>query len=167
MALSFIEPTAPGDRAAFEALNWDYLAFLRVQPEPMRSAIDHFYSDENYRAALAKPYTRPDGLTRLAQLDSDPIGCGTIQTFAPGDAEIKRVFVSPPAQGSGAGYALMHQLIEDCREMGFRRILMDTGRPLLKAQELYDRMGFRRRGPYGEVPEVAREVLVFFEMELA
>jgi ribosomal protein S18 acetylase RimI-like enzyme len=43
---------------------------------------------------------------------------------------------------------------------------MDTGRALTAAQALYDRLGFRRRGPYQEMPEEIARLLVFYEMPL-
>ncbi|MEY8839417.1 GNAT family N-acetyltransferase, partial [Cribrihabitans sp. XS_ASV171] len=94
------------------------------------------------------------------------VGCGMFHTLEPGVAEIKRVWLNANARGIGAGYALMSALVEDCRAAGFRQIRMDTGRPLVAAQRLYDSMGFERRGPYYEVPEIAQDFLVFFEMEL-
>ena len=103
---------------------------------------------------------------RLVLKGGAPVGCGTVQTLAPGDAEIKRVWIAPEAQGAGAGRRLMERLIGDCRELGFRRILMDTGRALTAAQALYDRLGFRRRGPYQEMPEEIARLLVFYEMPL-
>lgn len=159
------EPQKAAELAAFDQLNWDYLAELRAAPE-FRPLIDAFYPDEVYRAALAKPYLPPTGMKRLVLLDGMPVGCGTIHTHAPGDAEIKRVYVAPKARGSGAGRALMEQLITDCRSMGFRRILLDTGAHLTTAQALYDRLGFARRDAYYDAPAIAEGKLVFYEMGL-
>jgi len=164
--LSFCEPRSPGELESFDRLNWDYLAYLRAEPG-MRTIVESYYPDAQFRAALATPQEWPSGLKRLALLGGQPVGCGTIQSLRPGDCEIKRVYLAPTARGGGAGFALMTQLIEDCREMGFRRILMDTGRALTAAQALYDRMGFIRRGPYQSVPDVARDMLVFYEMPLS
>jgi hypothetical protein len=60
----------------------------------------------------------------------------------------------------------MEQLIADCRTLGFRRILMDTGQFLTTATALYDSMGFTRRGPYGDLPEDAAALRHFFEIPL-
>ncbi|MEM6610330.1 MAG: GNAT family N-acetyltransferase [Pseudomonadota bacterium] len=164
MGINFVEPSGSAEIAAFDALCWDYLAFLRSQTGPFRAALDIVYSDAIYAAALAKRPAPPHGLQRLALCDDQALGCGTIQTFQPGDAEIKRVFVAPGARGTGMGRALMAQLITDCRALGFSRILMDTGAPLIAAQRLYDQLGFMRRDPYAPGP--ARDAFVYFEMEL-
>lgn len=167
--LEIVEPESAAEMAAFRQLNWDYRAFLLTLPHPDVDVVTVSYPADKYRAVLESVETKnrpPRGRMRLLRLDGTPVGCGTIQTIAPGDAEIKRVFVTPEARGTGAGRALMEQLIADCRDLGFRRILMDTGRKLTAAQRLYDDLGFHRRGPYQPIPDAAEGILVFFEMEL-
>lgn len=155
--------------AAFRRLAWDYRDVLLDLPDPDRQVVLAFYPRDKYRAVLDRAEAEnrpPHGQMRLLKVDGVPLGCGAIQTIAPGDAEIKRVYVAPEARGTGAGRALMLQLIDDCRDMGFRRILMDTGRLLTAAQGLYDDLGFVRRDAYQPIPEIAEGILVFFEMKL-
>lgn len=155
--------------AAFRALSWDYRAFLaRLRPSD-DAAVLAAYPEEQFRLVLdaVEQANRPPlGMMRLVLQDGGPVGCGTVQTLAPGDAEIKRVWIAPEARGLGAGRALMDRLVLDCRTLGFRRILMDTGNALLSAAALYDRMGFRRRGPYQPMPAEAEGVMLYFEMPL-
>jgi ribosomal protein S18 acetylase RimI-like enzyme len=167
--LTFIEPRTEAEMAAFRALNWDYRDFLLSLPPPDGDVVRIAYPEAKYTAILDAAETAnrpPRGMMRLVLKDGVPVGCGTIQTLAPGDAEIKRVWIAPGAQGLGAGRALMERLIADCRAMGFARILMDTGRPLVQATKLYDSMGFTRRGPYQEMPPEAEGIMIYFEMRL-
>lgn len=108
----------------------------------------------------------PNGGTRLALKDGKPVGCGMFHTIEPGVAEIKRVFVTEFARGTGAGFAIMQSLIDACRAQGYDYIRMDTGKPLEAATRLYLSMGFELRDSYSEVPEVADGHLLFFEMKL-
>ena len=85
----------------------------------------------------------------------------------PGVAEIKRVFVNDKARGTGAGCAIMLALIEQCRDDGYGYIRMDTGKPLEAATRLYLSLGFKLRDAYSDIPEVAKDHLLFFEMALA
>ena len=168
-ALELKTPRTAADMTAFRRLCWAYRDFLLSLPPEDSAIVRAVYTDDRYRAALdaAEAENRPPrGQMRLVLLDGRPVGCGTVQTIGPGDAEIKRVFVSPDAQGAGAGRALMRQLIEDCRTLGFDRILMDTGRVLTSAIALYDDLGFRRRGPYQPMPPEAQGRMLFFEMPL-
>lgn len=167
--LDIVEPRTAADMAAFRQLNWDYRDFLLSLPSPDVDMVLAAYPQARYRAVLDAAETDnrpPNGAMRLLRFDGVPVGCGTIQTVAPGDAEIKRVFVLPAARGTGAGRALMQRLIADCRDLGYRRILMDTGRLLTAAQRLYDDLGFRRRGPYQPMPAAADGIMVYYEMVL-
>lgn len=167
--LSFIEPRTASEMEAFRRLNWEYRDFLLSLPSPHNAAVLAAYPEDKYALILdeAEAENRaPKGMMRLLVRDGEPLGCGTIQTIGDGDAEIKRVYIVPSAQGQGAGRQMMEQLVDDCRTLGFRRILMDTGVVLSKAAALYDSMGFIRRGPYSDLPEDAIKLRLFFEMPL-
>jgi GNAT superfamily N-acetyltransferase len=167
--LRIIEPRSAEEMEAFRRLNWDYRDYLLGLPAPHSDAVLAAYPEDRYIAILDAAETEnrpPRGMMRLLMVEDQPLGCGTIQTIGDGDAEIKRVYIAPSAQGRGAGRRMMEQLIADCRTLGFRRILMDTGQFLTTATALYDSMGFTRRGPYGDLPEDAAALRHFFEMPL-
>jgi len=168
-AVSFDIPEGDADMATVRALNWAYREVLLALPEEDRVIVNAVYTPEKYTAMLeaAETANRPPlGQMRLVRLNGTPVGCGTVQTLPGGEAEIKRVYIVPEAQGRGLGRRLMEVLIEDCRALGFARILMDTGIVLTGAQALYDSMGFRRRGPYQDLPPEAEGRIVFYEMDL-
>ena len=150
-------------------LCWEYRAFLLGLGPIDAEMVRTFYPKDKYAglmACLEREHSPPAGGIKLALKDGEPIGCGMYHTLMPETAEIKRVFVREKARGLGAGRELMLALIAQCRADGFSRILMDTGVPLEAAQRLYLSLGFRLRGPYQEVPELARDRLIFFEMDL-
>ena len=154
---------------AFRHLNWAYRDLLLALPPAYSSIVRKVYTEEKYAAVLAAgeiDNRPPRGVMRLALLNGLPVGVGTVQTLAPGGAEIKRVYIAPEAQGAGLGRAMMERLIADCRDLGFTRILMDTGKVMTTAQRLYEGLGFRRRGPYQEMPPEAEGRMVFYEMPL-
>ncbi|MBF9058809.1 GNAT family N-acetyltransferase [Rhodobacterales bacterium HKCCSP123] len=168
-SLSLIEPRSEPEMAAFNRLNWDYRDLLLSLPPEYSAIVRKVYTEEKYAAVLAAgeiDNRPPRGIMRLAMLDGAPVGVGTVQTLRTGDAEIKRVYVTPQAQGAGVGRAMMDRLIADCRALGFARILMDTGKVMTAARHLYDGLGFRRRGPYQEMPPEADGRMVFYEMPL-
>ena len=154
---------------AVRRLCWEYRDFLLSLGGTDAEAVLHFYPVEKYARlmeGLEAEHMAPAGGIKLALQSNTTIGCGMFHTFAPGTAEIKRVYVRQDARGTGAGRAIMESLVAACRAAGFRRILMDTGRALTAAQGLYLSMGFRARGPYQDLPEELLPLLRFFEMEL-
>lgn len=167
--LNIIEPETPDQLNAVRRLCWDYRDFLLTLDEQSVQIVQTFYPREKYARlmdAIEVDHAPPSGGIKLAVVGDEPIGCGMFHTIAPGVAEIKRVFVTDAARGTGAGRAIMLSLIETCRDLGFDHIRMDTGKPLEAATRLYLSLGFQLRDAYSEIPEIARDHLLFFEMSL-
>jgi putative acetyltransferase len=76
-------------------------------------------------------------------------GCGAIM-LTPEYAEVKRMFVHPAARGTGAAKRLLAKLEEAAREAGCPAMVLETGPDQPEALGLYERLGFARRGPYGD-----------------
>lgn len=164
-----ITPKRPEEIEALRTLCWDYRDFLLSLGPRDKEIVETFYPEPRYRQVLDRveyDHVPPDGAMRLAMLGDLPVGCGMVQRLDDQSAEIKRVYVNERARGTGLGRGIMEHLIGDCRALGFRRILLDTGRPLTAAQALYDDLGFVRRGPYQPIPEGVGDRLVFFELTL-
>ena len=84
--------------------------------------------------------------------DGEPVGCGAVQTIAPGIGEIKRVWTSPEARRLGVARQLLRALEEGARERGFSTVRLDTNRALAEARAFYLREGFREIPPYNDEP---------------
>ncbi|WP_022889971.1 GNAT family N-acetyltransferase [Agromyces italicus] len=61
-----------------------------------------------------------------------------------GEAEIRLLSVDPAEQGSGVGAALMRASLEAALEWGATALVLDTGTRNVRAQALYERLGFER-----------------------
>jgi GNAT superfamily N-acetyltransferase len=103
-------------------------------------------------AALPGKYQPPQGALRVALVDGRAVGVGGLRPLEEGIAELKRVFVSPQAQGRGAGTRLVEALLDDARRLGYRRVRLDTLDRLRAANALYERLGFVDIPPYCENP---------------
>ena len=96
----------------------------------------------------------PDGVlaARLVELDGVAVGCGVIVAGpAPGSAEMRRVYVRPEARGRGAARALVASLEAAARQLGLRRMLLETGDRQVEAEALYRACGYApvpAFGPY-------------------
>lgn len=167
--LKIIEPETPDQLDAVRRLCWDYHAYLRALSPFDAKLVDQIYPKAKYQSLLdrlTEDHAPPSGAICLAVADGEPVGCGMYHQFSEDTAEIKRVFVSDSARGTGAGRAIMTALISQARDAQYKRILMDTSNPLKAAQSLYLSLGFKLRGPYQELPKIADGHLLFFEMPL-
>lgn len=80
------------------------------------------------------------------------VGCGAI-VLTPGYAEIKRVYVRPQARGQGLARRLMEALEQAAVQRGRRTLMLETGPTQAEALLLYERLGYRRCGPFGDYPD--------------
>lgn len=162
-------PATPADWDALRTLAWAYRQDLIDHDPLLAHLIPLFYPEDRYTQTLAKAeadHSPPEGDARLLFQNDHPTGCGMLHRFSTDTAEIKRVYLAPEARGTGQGRAIMQALIEAARNLHYTRLLMDTAAPLKDAQNLYDSMGFARRGPYQPLPKEADGHLIFYEMVL-
>ena len=88
--------------------------------------------------------------------DGKPIGGGAIRPYDENAIELKRVFIRPQAQGKGVGTALVSKLIEWPRELGYHRMILETGDLLEESVHIYTKLGFQKipnYGAYVDMPE--------------
>ena len=76
------------------------------------------------------------------------MGCIGLRRVDGTSGEVKRLYVRPAARGQGLGGALAQQVIEAAREIGYRRLVLDTLAPMTEARTLYRSRGFREIPAY-------------------
>ncbi len=92
--------------------------------------------------------------TFLVARGADGMALGCVAMVRCGDyAEVKRLYVRPEGRGQGVARALMSALEREARAQGCGAVLLETGDKLAAAVALYDRLGYRVRGPFGAYPE--------------
>lgn len=92
----------------------------------------------------------------VAYLDHCPVGCASYRKISSDVAEIKRVYVHAACRCRGIAKHLIAELETYARQQGYRKLLLETGRPLVAATQLYQRLGYvqvDRYGPYVDMPE--------------
>jgi GNAT superfamily N-acetyltransferase len=90
----------------------------------------------------ASKFTPPGGRCYLVGDGDGYVGVGCLMRLAPGIAEIQRMYVRPRARGAGAGRRLVAQLIDDARELGYRKVRLESLKALAPAHGLYRSVGF-------------------------
>ncbi|MDD9920980.1 MAG: GNAT family N-acetyltransferase [Boseongicola sp.] len=126
---------------------------------------------ENTMSDLSKVLP-PKGWTFAAENDDgEAIGMVFLRKSTDAAMEIKRLFVTPSARGTGAGHALLESSIEQSKKAGSNYLRLDTSANLETAIALYERRGFRHRPPYEESDHFNDPVLaphlVFMELDLS
>ncbi len=129
-------------------------------------------------AEIAKVYGRPDSepagsgpvadhmVAFVVAYDGEvAVGCGGLRAIEADTGEIKRMYVSPGARGTGAASAVLGALETVARSRGMMRMRLETGDLLVAAQAFYARSGYVSIPCYG--PYVGSALSRCFERTLA
>ncbi|MEK6476828.1 GNAT family N-acetyltransferase [Catalinimonas sp. 4WD22] len=102
-----------------------------------------FQKFEDELAHLQSMYARPKGVLLLAkQDDGQTLGCVAVRPLEPNVAELKRMYVTEQARGSGTGRKLLQRALDLSKELGYDFIRLDTLSNMLPAIHLYREAGF-------------------------
>lgn len=128
----------------------------------------HYAAEQQHGLSVDRVF-RPEILFFIARLDGEPVGCGGI-ALNDGFAELKRMYVRPPARGRGVAQALLARFEQEAIARGVPRLVLETGDVQHAAIRVYERAGFTRCpafGAYAAMPPLAVERSVFFEKPLS
>ena len=107
-----------------------------------------FQDFDDELATLPGRYAPPGGRLLVGSIDGQVVGCVGVRRFDDQTCEMKRLFVSADARGSGLGRVLAETSIAAARGLGYRRMRLDTVPGMETAQALYARLGFVEIEPY-------------------
>jgi putative acetyltransferase len=123
------------------------------------------YPAENVYALDLASLLHPNVLFAVARdAAGASVGCGAI-VLNPGYGEIKRMYVRPGARGQGLARRLIESLEQQAMEQGCRSFMLETGPAQPEALLLYERLGYRVCGPFGDYP--ADPLSVFMQKNAA
>jgi putative acetyltransferase len=112
-----------------------------------------FQNFDQELAELPGAYTPPDGRLLFAVHDNKIAGCIALRKIGGEACEMKRLYVRPEFRGQQIGRALVERLIREAREIGYRRMRLDTlPAKMDEAIALYRSLGFREIEPYYHNP---------------
>jgi putative acetyltransferase len=86
----------------------------------------------------------------LARTDGRAIGCGALRRLDSTTGEVKRMYVEPDMRGRGVARQILDHLESAAKELGLRRLVLETGIHQAEAITLYTRAGFRSIPCWGE-----------------
>lgn len=123
-----------------------------------------FQSFEEELAGLPGGYAPPGGRLWLATSSDVPAGCIALHKLDEEVCEMKRLYVRPQFRGKGLGGILAGRVVADAKEIGYKRLRLDTVEPMMRsAVAMYRKLGFRQIAPYRENPI---EGALYMELEL-
>jgi len=164
--LQIVTATSETEIEAVQQLCRDFVSWLLEEfPEKHDAITTYFEPVKWHKTLIDLPdiHARPKGAMLLATFNGNAVGCIMYHQMEPGIAEIKRLFVSKDARGTGAGKALVAAVLERITADGYNLARLDTTHFLTAAVALYKRAGFKECGPFIDFPKDIQNVAVFME----
>ncbi|PPK87149.1 acetyltransferase (GNAT) family protein [Neolewinella xylanilytica] len=88
----------------------------------------------------------------VAEAEGEAVACGALKPYDPTTLEVKRMYTAEAYRGRGIAVRLLQELEAWARELGYRRLVLETGKRQVAAIRLYEKYGFSRMaenyGPY-------------------
>jgi putative acetyltransferase len=100
----------------------------------------------------------------LAEFEGQMAGCVALHPLQAEICEMKRLYLRPSFRGKGLGRVLVERIIAEARQVGYKRMRLDTVEPVMKdAVAMYRKLGFREIAPYCKNPVLGA---IYMEVEL-
>ena len=139
--MKLVQAQSPANIAAVRMLFAEYAAGLGLSL--------CFQNFDQELAELPGRYAPPSGRLLLAFVNDELAGCVGLRQIDEGVCEMKRLFVRQNFRGLNLGRKLAEQIIASARELGYRRMRLDTLPDKMDtAVGLYRRLGFKEIEPY-------------------
>lgn len=167
--VTIVQVSRPGQISQVKTLMRSFVEWLYTRYQDCPWFIDGYFNRQNFEAELASlpgAYASPAGRLLLATCQGKAAGCVALRSLDKATCELKRMYVRPEFHGRGIGKKLAAMLVGQARKIGYRRILLDTGRKQIEAYRLYRSLGFCCIEPCYEVPLKQREMLLFMALDL-
>lgn len=130
-------PFQAGDETAFRELNeaWirQFFAIEAKDLEVLGDPVEHIL--------------RPGGEIVMAILDERPVGCCALLAMPEGSFELGKMAVAEEHRGRGVGKELLAAVVDRARQIGAKRLYLETSTKLPNAIHLYERQGFSHLPP--------------------
>lgn len=129
-----------------DGTNKDFIENCRLLDEDLDIRVGKIIDRSQYTA-----YNTLDEIREaiVVYADGNAVGGGAIRYYEKDSVELKRIFVRPYAQGKGAGTKLVRLLIDWAKELGYKKVLLETGEMLDEAVHIYKKLGFSVIENYG------------------
>jgi GNAT superfamily N-acetyltransferase len=132
--------------------------FSDAEVEPLLAGLTDEY-DRRYgeniemTRATTHEFDPPDGLFIVLMDGSTTAAGGGIRRHDAETCEVKRMWTSSEYRRQGLATRVLRALEDGARELGYTRVILETGPRQPEAEALYLGLGYQRIDYYGHYPE--------------
>lgn len=86
------------------------------------------------------------------------VGCGAIKEYDESTMEVKRMYVPVAFRGKGIAVAVLNELENWARELGYKKCILETGDKMQEAIGLYKKSGYEIIPNYGQYANIESSI---------
>lgn len=116
------------------------------------------YAPEHMHTVEFESFHRDGGVFAVAYDAETPIACGALRPLTETEVEVKRMYVVDSHRGRGVSRQVLTFLETKARQLGFRKLMLETGDQQEAAIGLYSKAGYQRVEAFGEYLNGPRSV---------
>ena len=136
VATSNLRPARNEDRDAVRSLVSGVLQEYGLRSEPCSTDADLSDLEFHY-------HQRGGRFDVLENASGEVIGCVGLYPIDTHCIELRKMYLRKDARGKGLGKKLLDHAVASAREMGFKRVTLETSAVLKEAIKLYTKYGFQ------------------------
>ena len=98
---------------------------------------------------LAAAYAAPGSAYFVVEIEGRLVGGGGLGPLAGGDpqvCELRKMYLVPEARGLGIGRTMLNRCLDVARQLGYKRMYLETRQTMGEARRLYERNEFAAVG---------------------
>lgn len=136
-----------------ERVEWAHPDGVRLRAA-QRAELDARYGSDDHEPGVVPSAEDVPVFLVYRSPEGEAVACGGLRPLpdawlGPGVAEIKRMYASVEARGTGAATSVLRALEHEARRLGIRRLVLETGTAQPDAVRFYEREGYRPIPLYG------------------
>jgi GNAT superfamily N-acetyltransferase len=90
----------------------------------------------------------------VAYSNEQPVACGAIKPYNDTTVEIKRMYTQPNSRGMDFGKTILQELEQWAKELGYKKLILETGISFEAANRLYKKYGFTQIPNYDQYKDI-------------
>jgi putative acetyltransferase len=159
-----IRPVRPDEWTQAKRIVYRVAHVIFNDPRSLEDSIAYYEARHELKDMddIQKSYFKDGGIF-LAMFDNQEMICtGAIRKLDDKTCELKRLWLLHEYHGQGLGYRMLQELLSIAREMGYKRMRLETDpEAQSRALEFYRRIGFYEIPRYTErTDEIAMEMIL-------
>ncbi|WP_435357278.1 GNAT family N-acetyltransferase [Emticicia sp. SJ17W-69] len=129
-----LDPQNEAQKLAFKQINYEWInKYFKVE----KGDLDSLENPEKYFLATG-------GAVLLARRGEEYLGTSALKPIGNDAYELCKMGVTESARGLGIGGLIGEAAVEKAKELGAKRLYLETNSSLTPALTLYEKLGFRR-----------------------